>query len=223
MYSVFGDITSVTDVFSSIGYKEFGSILFDPQFRTGLIRGDKLRAFLDTHLHHATFADTKIPFHAVATNIQSGQPVLLTDGDIASAIVASSTIPLLFQPQSLDGKFLVDGGISLPLPGELVRSMGADIVIGVNLERFTEDTASKEIPTASFITSSTIQILKDRLAHAQYPSADIIIDPTFTYSPFDLTKFLHGEKCIDIGKKATEKKMKEIKRLVDSPPAIASQ
>lgn len=79
------------------------------------------------------FDRLRIPFRAVATDVVTGQAVILGSGDLAEAIRASMAIPAVFAPVEIGDKLLVDGGIAMNLPVSLVRDMGADIVIGVDI------------------------------------------------------------------------------------------
>ena len=79
------------------------------------------------------FDHLRIPFRAVATDIQTGEPYVMSKGNLARAIRASMAIPAIFTPVELDGHLLVDGGESQNLPVQTVKAMGADIVIAINV------------------------------------------------------------------------------------------
>jgi NTE family protein len=72
----------------------------------------------------------------VATNFKTGEPEIITDGDLSLAIRASISIPLFFQPVKREKELLVDGGMTIPVPIKPLRKMGADIVIAVNLYNY---------------------------------------------------------------------------------------
>jgi NTE family protein len=78
--------------------------------------------------------ELKIPFRAVATDLFTGKTVVFKKGDLGLAIRSSCAVPFLFSPAISDDKCLVDGGISMPVPVQVVKEMGADIVIAVNLD-----------------------------------------------------------------------------------------
>lgn len=102
----------------------------------GAFAGRKLQFLLKSvYLHTAhikSFDELAIPFRAVATNIESGEAVVLKDGDLAMAVRASMSIPGAFPPVEIDGA-LVDGYVSMNLPIDVIRSMGADVVIAVDV------------------------------------------------------------------------------------------
>lgn len=80
------------------------------------------------------FSELPIPFFCVATDIETGKEVILNKGILPQAMIASGAIPTLYSPIEIDGKVLVDGGVVNNYPVELVREMGADVVIGVDVQ-----------------------------------------------------------------------------------------
>jgi NTE family protein len=106
---------------------------FDVSFSGGLIKGEKLMAFVAEHFVGVGFADLEKPFACVATELATGREVWLRDGPLIDAVRASIAIPGLFSPQVRDGRLLADGGLVNPVPVSLCRALGADIVIAVDL------------------------------------------------------------------------------------------
>ncbi len=80
-----------------------------------------------------TIEELAIPFAAVATDLESGQPYIITKGSLAKAIRASLSVPGLFTPVWIDGHLLIDGGVSDPIPVDVARQLGADLVIAVDV------------------------------------------------------------------------------------------
>lgn len=100
----------------------------------GLIQGDKLlNAIQEETFENILIEDMPKKFGAVATQLRSGQEVWFQEGDLFDGIRASIALPGLFTPVMHEGKWLVDGGLVNPVPVSLCRSLGADIVIAVNL------------------------------------------------------------------------------------------
>ncbi|MCJ7499363.1 patatin-like phospholipase family protein [bacterium] len=101
---------------------------------SGLIEGKKISEFVREHLQEtAVLEKMPIPFCAVATDLNSGTEVCLAAGDLLEVIRASISIPGIFTPVKSEGKLLVDGGLVNPVPVSVVRQMGADFVIAVDL------------------------------------------------------------------------------------------
>ncbi len=119
---------------------------FDVRFPTkGLLDGNKIYKLVSKNILHKNIEETKIPFCAVATNIKTGNEVRMRTGSIVDAVRASISIPGIFTPFKKDGMYLVDGGLLNPVPVDVVREMGADIVIAVDLNNdITGKTGSSE-------------------------------------------------------------------------------
>ena len=107
------------------------------QLPLGLIEGQHLDQVLHRILMPVVgihqFDDLPIPFHAVATDLVTGDEVVMSSGSLPNALRASMSVPGVFAPVSIDGRLLVDGGMSNNLPVSVVREMGADIVIAVDI------------------------------------------------------------------------------------------
>ncbi|OIO05473.1 MAG: hypothetical protein AUJ52_13670 [Elusimicrobia bacterium CG1_02_63_36] len=101
--------------------------------RSGLFSGTTLLRFIRSYFGEREFVDLRRPFRCVATDIETGEEVVLHDGPVADAIRASCGIPLVFNPYPYRGRFLVDGGLVDPVPVKVVSQMGADILVSVNL------------------------------------------------------------------------------------------
>jgi NTE family protein len=101
--------------------------------RRGFLTFKKLERFLVELIGDVEFQQLKIPFAVVATDLSSGEPVVLKEGRVATAVHASCAVPGFVEPVERDGRLLGDGGVSCNLPGKQVRALGADYVIGVDL------------------------------------------------------------------------------------------
>jgi NTE family protein len=102
--------------------------------RSGLLDGTKrLRELFTIHTDVQDFSELKLPLVMVATDLETGQKVVLKSGSILDALRASISIPGLFAPARVKDRWLVDGGLVDPVPVSVARSMGADIVIAVDL------------------------------------------------------------------------------------------
>ena len=101
--------------------------------RRGFLTFRKLERFLIGLIGDVDFQQLKIPFAVVATDLLSGEPLLINEGRVATAVHASCAVPGFIEPVEREGKLLGDGGVSCNLPGKQVRTLGADYVIGVDL------------------------------------------------------------------------------------------
>lgn len=99
----------------------------------GFIQGEKLRKLVLDKVGDHSIESLDKKFAAVATDLETGQEVWIREGSLLSSVRASMAIPGLFAPVRLDGQWLVDGGLTNPVPVSLCRAMGADVVIAVNL------------------------------------------------------------------------------------------
>jgi NTE family protein len=107
--------------------------LLDLGLRGGLIKGDRLLNMYQGKFVECQFSELTLPFAAVATDLATGKELWLREGRVSDAVRASCTVPGLFQPVWIDGRYLVDGSVVNPIPVSLCRAMGADVVIAVDL------------------------------------------------------------------------------------------
>jgi NTE family protein len=142
--------------------------------RRGLVGGGGIEAFVSRHVNGRAIEDLPVPFAAVATDALSGDPVLLNRGSTASAVRASSSIPVVFEPIRARGRLLLDGGLSAPTPVRLARQLGADIVIAVNVAWSPEEAALHNPVDMLF---QTMQLMGHNLNRAELAQADVVIAP----------------------------------------------
>lgn len=107
--------------------------LLDIRFGGGLIEGDSLMKSLQKQIEPVDIESLDIPFAAVATDLEAGREVWIREGSLMQAVRASIAVPGLMSPVRSNGRWLVDGGLTDPVPVSLCRALGADIVIAVNL------------------------------------------------------------------------------------------
>lgn len=107
--------------------------LLDLKMGGGLIEGSRLTGFFRSNFEDNGIERLPKPFACVATELATGREIWLRDGPVIDAVRASMALPGLFTPAQQDGRLLVDGGLVNPIPVSLCRAMGADIVIGVDL------------------------------------------------------------------------------------------
>jgi len=219
LYSFFKDCEKVEKVLLGNDLAKFINLVMDPSFEGGLIKGDKVNNFLVQTFGGASFGELRIPFRAVATNFDTAEACVLSDGDLASAVQASAAFPLVFKPVSLGEKLLWDGSLSNPVPVNVARQMGADIVIAVNLyNKSAFEVQLKDKKEGVYeIAVRAIEALQYSLAQEHLKGADIVIDPSVAgLGILDLDKFLgdRGEKIILQGEKAAVESLPKIKEAI---------
>ncbi|MFA6321954.1 MAG: patatin-like phospholipase family protein [Candidatus Buchananbacteria bacterium] len=157
--------------------------LLDPAWRGALIKGTKVESLIQDWLEDKKFSSLKIPLTVIATDLNSGQEVDISDGDLFKAIRASLSVPVVFRPIEINGMLLSDGGLSNPLPDDTVRKMGADKVITVSLDsgKFDQnDSTLLKNPSITKISIRALNILRYHLAQKSLNSSDVLIEPKVT-------------------------------------------
>jgi len=160
-----------------VGYKD-GKL----QIPKGLIQGQNLNMALKSLLLHTerirNFDDLPIPFRAVGADIENGSAVVLQKGELVKALRASMSIPGVFAPVEIDGRMLVDGGIANNVPVDVVRQMGADHVIVVDIGTPLRSRDKLVSPVAISAQIMTIMIQRNSQAQiATLREGDILIQP----------------------------------------------
>jgi len=163
----------------------------------GFIRGEKLENFVNRTVRQTTLEKLRIPFRAVATNLQNGEETVFATGNTGKAVRASCSIPGIFQPVRIGEKTYVDGGVVSPVAVDAARKAGADVVIAVDISAG----AGGAVPQGTLDTIlQSIDIMYSKIAAAQIRSADVVIMPKVGHigsSDFDKRNeaILEGEKA----------------------------
>ena len=172
----------------------------------GVIQGQNLALLLESKLAHASdtrdFDKLPIPFRAVATDIASGEKVVFRKGHLPQVIRASMSIPAVFAPVELDGRLLVDGGMTDNIPLDVARDMGVDIAIVVDIG--TPLRSRKQLNTVVDVLNQSITLMTRRNSEVQLAALhkdDVLIQPAL--SSFGVTDFGRAQEMIDAGYRAT--------------------
>ncbi len=186
------------------------------KFPAGIVQGQKIDLALTrltrnvTHTEH--FDDLAIPYRAVATDIVTGEAVVLEAGSLSNALRASMSVPAVIAPIIIDGRRLVDGGVANNLPVDVVREMGADIVIAVDISTplQTEDKLESVIAIAGQLTSILTRGNTERQIQT-LTDEDILLTPELD----DITSadFARLGDAIPIGRMAAELNLEQLRRL----------
>lgn len=187
-----------------------------PRLPSGLISGQRvtqLVARLTWRVHdRASFRDFPVPFMALATDVETGEPVRLTSGSLPLAVRSSMAIPSIFTPVRLRGRTLIDGGVSRNLPAAEVRSMGVDRVICSDVT---------EPPRSADSLHSFLDVLRQTMSYRtvadvrrQRRRCDVLIRPKVEgMSGFD---FGAVEEWIRRGRRAAREKRSSLRRMARS-------
>ena len=150
-----------------------------------------------------------LPFRAVATDLSTGEMVVLSHGSLAQALRASMAVPGLFAPAEVDGRLLVDGGLVANLPVEAARAMGADVVVAVDVGR---PLASKERPDSMPAILSRSSAFLTRLnVERSLRDVDILIRPNL--ADLRLLDFHAAHEILREGESAARKEAETLRRL----------
>lgn len=163
----------------------------------GFVKGEKLEEYINTTVKNTPLEKMRIPFYAVATDLQNGQEVVFGRGNTGTAVRASCSIPGVFRPVKIDNRIYVDGGVVSPVAVDAAKRMGADVVIAVDIASAVGD-AQPESTIDTILQS--ISIMYSKLSSIQLSKADVVIRPKVGYiASGDFSKrheaVLEGEKA----------------------------
>ena len=192
--------------------------------RRGLFQCQRVMDYLTLHLGDHTFDDLRIPLALVAVDVNTRQEVILRQGRIVDAVRASISIPGLFAPVERGDQLLVDGGVLNNLPVDVVRSMGADVVIAVDVH--SDDTPinisklhqHRYLPNGLMETFNVLWRCLDmmKVEIGQYKLTqvppDVLIHPSIPADITTLIGFLNAAEIIAAGEKAAQAILPEMLR-----------
>ena len=216
MYALGQGIGEIEEYFLKLRYRDLLRAFSDPFARTGLFKGEKTEKYLRDLLGEVRIEDLSIEFAAVATNILRGESVVIDKGDLVSAVRASGSLPFIFEPVEHRGVKLVDGGASMPIPVEVVKNMGVDVVIAVNpygnlfsgLEEGGRSLSRLEMVKLTYYS------VMSRLAFENAKQADVVLEPKIKEGSFGIfRKFVDNPTVIEDGVRAVVESEERIKNM----------
>jgi NTE family protein len=211
-----------------VGYLDF-------TFRGGVIKGRRLFDFFAEHVEDRDIEDLPIPFGVVATDLANGDEIWLRSGSLLAAVRASVSIPGFLRPVKVAGRWCVDGGLVNPVPVSLCRALGADVVLGVDVnQRLLDeirpltttplpaaegsdtdlDPPTPDEPGLLEVIERSLYITQARLARARASQepADILIAPAVGHIGF--VEFHRAADSFDAGRMAVEAIGEELERVL---------
>jgi len=172
----------------------------------GLIRGEALARFVREHTGGRTIEAMAVPLGIVATDLDSGAPILFQRGDTGMAVRASSAVPAVFQPVRIGAREYVDGGLVSPVPVRFARQMGAELVIAVDISAAPEGNATGD---AMRMLLQTFAIMGRSINNFELRDADVVLRPRLPgVSGAD---FAARKKSIQAGREATLAALAELR------------
>jgi NTE family protein len=178
--------------------------------RLGLASNHRLADLIENVFEAHRFEDLRIPMAVVATNLNTGEPVVFTEGSLVDPIRASCAYPGIFEPVEIGTRWLVDGGLTAPVPTHAARGLGAKFVVGVSVG--VQD-GHRGAPTNVFqVVSRAVCAAQKHQLELWERHADIILRPdvqTVAWDDFD-----RAEEAIEAGKVAARRALPRIQRLL---------
>lgn len=142
---------------------------------SGVLKGEAIQRYINRAVRNAPIEKFRISFGAVATDLQTGKPILFQRGNAGMAVRASSSVPGVFQPVKIGDKSYVDGGLVAPVPVRYAREMGADFVIAVNI---SADPDAQPSTSSLDVVLQTFAIMGQTINRLEMKEADIVITPS---------------------------------------------
>lgn len=192
-------------------------------FSGGMVQGQKLQDYVNELIRQQPIEKLRMPFAAVATQLETGERAIFIKGNAGQAVRASSSIPGVFEPVEIAGKHFVDGGVVSPVPVDAARQLGADIVIAVDISARPDGSNPGNMVG---IVGQSITIMGRKLAEQELSRADIVIRPKVgQIGPTDFDQknvaILEGERAALAAIPAIKAKIAEKAAAMGKPPVPA--
>ena len=172
----------------------------------GVFKGAALQDFINNAVQQRPLEKLKRPFAVVATDLHSGEMVVFRTGNTGMAVRASSTVPGVFQPVSINGRDYVDGGLVSPVPVSVARSLGADFIIAVDI---SEKPKNNKTESSLEVMLQTFAIMSQTINRYELPGADVVIRPNTL--EIGATSFKDRHVAVLEGEKAVAAILPELK------------
>jgi NTE family protein len=185
--------------------------------RFGFATNDRMVSFLTRTLKVQTFEELRIPLGITATDFNTGEGVVFSSGSIIDPVRASCAYPGMFLPVEIDGRWLVDGMLSHPVPTHPLRKMGADRVLAVHLKGQWSKTGA---PRHLFdVIGQSFAIAQDMMSATWRSAADLVIEPDV--AGFDYDDFKRAGELIHVGEMAMRSALPQVRKWLEAPAEAA--
>jgi NTE family protein len=198
--------------------------------RRGLLEGNRLMDYFRDRAGDLTFDHTRLPLALVAVDLNTGRVIVLREGSVVEAVRATIALPGLFSPVERDGLLLVDGGLLANLPTTAARSLGMDLIVGVDVgtnERalsswYDDQIRSRFVPDALvdlfhvLLQSLMIMTREANRHNAERDRPELLIHPDISGGVTGLSGFDHAAEIIAAGERTAEAALPQLQALLDS-------
>jgi NTE family protein len=184
--------------------------------RFGFATTDRMVSFLKEILKVQTFEELRIPLAVTATDFRTGGGAVFSSGPIIDPVRASCAYPGMFLPVEIDGRCLVDGMLSYPVPTRPLREMGADRVLAVHLKgQWSKSCAPRHFFD---VIGQSFAIAQDMMSSVWRSAADIVIEPDV--AGFDYNDFKRADELIRVGELAMRSALPEVRKWLEAPAVV---
>jgi len=187
-------------------WRQLLSLFLYPSLKQGFFKGEKLIKFIENAIGKVHFKDLKIPFSVVVTDLKTGEAVVINKGEVALAVRASGSLPLIFKPVKMEEMLLVDGGLSMPVPVSVVKKMGADLIIAVYNNNKNYGFYK--------VADTSIKVLRHQLSYLNAREADIVVSPKMGEVRWGKIIRDNGKAVIAEGEETMRKLIPQLKDLI---------
>ncbi|WP_369902919.1 patatin-like phospholipase family protein [Bacillus manliponensis] len=178
--------------------------------KMGFIAGKRIKDMIKMFTYNRNLEELDIPVAVVATDILNGEKVVFTDGSIADAVRASIAIPGIFVPEKVNGRLLVDGGVIDRIPVSVVKEMGADIVIAVDVSPIK---VNGEVTSIYDVIMQSIEIMQHELVVNRQIASDLMMRPAV--EQFSSRAFTNIDEIIAVGENEAKNHIQKIYMLIE--------
>jgi NTE family protein len=184
----------------------------------GFLKGEALQSFVNSAVQHRPLERLNRAFAVVVTDLRSGEQMVLRSGNTGAAVRASSSVPGLFQPVTINGREYVDGGLVSPVPVRVAKSLGAEMVIAVDVSN--KPRYGEVIDTVDVLLQA-YAIMGQAIASNELPEADVVIRPDT--SRIGRADFVNRKLAIREGEQAALASLAMLREKIAAKAGIAAR
>jgi NTE family protein len=186
--------------------------------KRGFIDGEKLETYVNQALQGRPIERLELPFVAVATELRTGTLTAFNRGDTGVAVRASCSVPAVFHPTPIQGHEYVDGSLVSPVPVRVARSLGADLVIAIDVSM---QPTERELGSTAAMITQTFVVMAGTIAKEETKLADVVIQPDL--AGISVANLSARGRAIAAGEEAARAALPEIRRLIEQKSIAKAQ